>query len=100
MVVNRNVLKTKPDSGVAGAALLFSILGFGCLPLGIIGWAMGKPGSVARIVGIVATIVQVILICVVAAGAVGWGNAAREEQPPPPPSQFFDEETPKQQPKK
>ena len=100
MAVSRNVLKPGQDSGAAGAAMIFSILGFGCLPLGIIGWAMGKRGSAARIVGIIATIVQIILISVIAAGALGWGNKKREEQPPPPPSQFFDEETPKQEPKK
>ena len=100
MAVRRQVLKPKQDSDVGGAAMLFSILGFGCLPLGIIGWAMGRPGSGARIVGIIATTVQAILIIVIAAGALGWGNTPPEKQEQPPPAQFFDEETPKVKPKK
>ena len=100
MAVSRHVLKPEDTGGANGVAMLCAVLGFACVPFGLIGWAMAKPGSTARKVGLIATIVSSTLMVLIMLSAFGMFRAEPPARGVAPPPQYFDEDAKKAAPKK
>ncbi len=100
MAVSRHVLKPEDNSGANGVAMLCAVLGFACVPFGLIGWAMAKPGSAARKVGLIATVVSSALMVFIMLTAFGTFRSEPPERGFAPPPQYFDEDEKKPAPKK